>query len=75
VSDRVKTVAEAQTARDVEATAAPRAWYGSLYWALYTRNTVSGYRLLKQEHFADALSWLGGFHKAASSTPQADDNE
>ncbi len=75
VSDRVKTVAEALTARDVTAGAAPRNWYGSIYRALYKRYNVSGYRLIRQEQYADVLSWLGDFHKAASSAPQTNDEE
>jgi len=69
VSDRVKTVAEALTARDVAAGAAPRDWYGSIYRTLYKRYNVAGYRRIRQEQYADALSWLGDFHAAASSAP------
>jgi len=75
VSDRVKTVAEALTARDVAAGAAPRNWYGSIYRALYKRYNVAGYRLIRQEQFADLLSWLDDFPKVATSAPRADDNE
>jgi hypothetical protein len=75
VSDRVKTVAEALTARDVAAGAAPRNWYGSLYRALYKRYNVAGYRLIRQEQYADVLSWLDDFYRVASPAPQADDEE
>ncbi len=75
VSDRVKTVAEALTARDVAAGAAPRDWYGSIYRTLYKRYNVAGYRRIRQEQFADVLSWLDDFHEAASPTPQANDEE
>jgi len=74
VSDRVKTVAEALTARDMVAGAAPRNWYGSIYRALYKRYNVAGYRLIRQEHYADVLAWLSDFHRVATSTP-ADDEE
>ncbi len=75
VSDRVKTVAEALTARDVAVGVAPRNWYGSIYRALYKRYNVAGYRLIRQGQFADVLSWLDDFHAAASPPPQADDEE
>jgi len=75
VSDRVKTVAEALTARDVAAGAAPRNWYGSIYRTLYKRYNVAGYRRIRQEQFADVLSWLDDFHEAASPASQADDEE
>ncbi len=75
VSDRVKTVAEALTARDVEAGAAPRNWYGSIYRALYKRYNVGGYRLIRQEQYADVLSWLADFHKAASLALQTGDED
>ncbi len=75
VSDRVKTVAEALTARDVAAGAAPRDWYGSLYRTLYKRYNVAGYRRIRQEQYADVLSWLDDFHAAASPPPQADDEK
>jgi len=75
VSDRVKTVAEALTARDVAAGSAPRNWYGAIYRALYKRYNVAGYRLIRQEQYADVLVWLGDFHEAASSPPPADDEE
>jgi hypothetical protein len=75
VSDRVKTVAEALTARDVAAGAAPRNWYGSIYRALYKRYNVAGYRLIRQEQYADVLSWLGNFHEAARPTGQLDDDD
>lgn len=73
VSDRVKTVAEALTARDVAAGAAPRDWYGSIYRTLYKRYNVAGYRRIRQEQYADALSWLGDFHAAASSERRVDE--
>jgi len=73
VSDRVKTVAEALTARDMAAGAAPRNWYGSIYRALYKRYNVAGYRLIRQEHYADVLAWLDDFHGVATSTRLADD--
>ncbi len=73
VSDRVKTVAEALTARDVAAGQAPRNWYGSIYRALYKRYNVGGYRRIRQEQFDDVLSWLGDFHKAAWPIGQVDD--
>ncbi len=66
VSDRVKTVAEALTAQDVAAGAAPRDWYGSIYRTLYKRYNVAGYRRIRQEQFADVLSWLEDFHQATS---------
>jgi len=75
VSDRVKTVAEALTARDVAAGAAPRNWYGSIYRALYKQYNVAGYRLIRQEQYADVLSWLGNFHEAARPTGQLDDDD
>jgi hypothetical protein len=75
VSDRVKTVAEALTARDVAAGAAPRDWYGSLYRTLYKRYNVAGYRRIRQEQYADVLSWLDDFHTAASPASQANDEE
>ncbi len=75
VSDRVKTVAEALTARDVATGAAPRAWYGSIYRTLYKRYNVAGYRRIRQEQYADVLSWLDDFHRVASPGPQADDEE
>jgi len=75
VSDRVKTVAEALTARDAAAGATPRDWYGSIYRTLYKRYNVAGYRRIRQEQYADALSWLGDFHAAASSAPQVDGGE
>ena len=75
VSDRVKTVAEALTARDVAAGAAPRNWYGAIYRALYKRYNVAGYRLIRQERYADVLTWLAYFHEAASPALQADDEE
>jgi len=75
VSDRVKTVAEALTARDVAAGVAPRDWYGSLYRTLYKRYNVAGYRRIRQEQYADVLSWLDDFHGAAASTPLADNGE
>jgi len=65
VSDRVKTVAEALTARDVAAGVAPRDWYGSIYRTLYKRYNVAGYRRIRQEQYADVLSWLDDFHKIA----------
>lgn len=73
VSDQVKTVAEALTARDVAAGAAPRNWYGAIYRALYKRYNVAGYRLIRQGQYADVLTWLADFHGAAA--PQADDEE
>jgi len=73
VSDRVKTVAEALTTRDVAAGAAPRDWYGSIYRTLYKRYNVAGYRRIRQEQYADVLSWLDDFHRVASPAPQADD--
>ncbi len=73
VSDRVKTVAEALTARDVAAGATSRDWYGSIYRTLYKRYNVAGYRRIRQEQYADVLSWLDDFHGAASPTPLADD--
>ncbi len=73
VSDRVKTVAEALTARDVVAGAAPRNWYGSIYRALYKRYNVAGYRLIRQEQYADVLTWLDDFHRVATPTLPADD--
>jgi len=75
VSDRVKTVAEALTARDAAVGATPRDWYGSIYRTLYKRYNVAGYRRIRQEQYADALSWLGDFHAAASSAPQVDGGE
>ncbi len=75
VSDQVKTVAEALTARDVAAGAAPRDWYGSIYRTLYKRYNVAGYRRIRQEQYADVLSWLDHFHEAASPASQADDKE
>jgi len=75
VSDRVKTVAEALTARDVAAGAAPRDWYGSLYRTLYKRYNVAGYRRIRQEQYADVLSWLADFHGVASPAPQANEEE
>jgi len=75
VSDRVKTVAEALTARDVAAGAAPRNWYGAIYRALYKRYNVAGYRLIRQEQYADVLAWLDDFHGVATSAPPADDEE
>ncbi len=73
VSDRVKTVAEALTARDVAAGAVARNWYGAIYRALYKRYNVAGYRLIRQEQYADVLAWLDDFHGVASSAPQVDD--
>ncbi len=73
VSDRVKTVAEALTARDVAAGVAPRNWYGAIYRALYKRYNVAGYRLIRQGQYADVLSWLDDFHGAATSAPRTDD--
>ncbi len=75
VSDRVKTVAEALTARDVAAGAAPRDWYGSLYRTLYKRYNVAGYRRIRQEQYADVLSWLDDFHETASPPLQANGEE
>jgi len=75
VSDRVKTVAEALTARDVAAGAAPRDWYGSIYRTLYKRYNVAGYRRIRQEQYTDVLSWLDDFHGAALPTPQANNEE
>jgi len=75
VSDRVKTVAEDLTARDVEAGAAPRNWYGSIYRALYKRYNVGGYRLIRQEQYADVLSWLADFHKVVSPALQTGDED
>jgi len=75
VSDRVKTVAEALTARDVAAGAAPRDWYGSLYRTLYKRYNVAGYRRIRQEQYTDVLSWLADFHKTAAPTPLTDNGE
>jgi len=69
VSDRVKTVAEALTARDVAAGAAPRDWYGSIYRTLYKRYNVAGYRRIRQEQYADVLAWLADFHGAAAPAP------
>ncbi len=73
VSDRVKTVAEALTAREVAAGAAARNWYGALYRALYKRYNVAGYRLIRQEQYAAVLAWLADFHGVAMSPPSADD--
>jgi len=73
VIDRVKTVAEALTARDVAAGTAPRNWYGAIYRTLYKRYNVAGYRLIRQEQYADVLAWLGDFHGVATSPPLADD--
>jgi len=73
VSDRVKTVAEALTARDVAAGVAPRNWYGAIYRALYKRYNVAGYRFIRQEQYADVLSWLDNFHEAATFAPRTDD--
>jgi len=75
VSDQVKTVAEALTARDAATGAAPRDWYGSIYRTLYKRYNVAGYRRIRQEQYADVLSWLDDFHKMATPTPLADDEE
>jgi len=75
VSDRVKTVAEALTARDVAAGAAPRDWYGSIYRTLYKRYNVAGYRRIRQEQYADVLSWLDDFHRVTAPAPQADGEE
>jgi len=75
VSDQVKTVAEALTARDVAAGAAPRDWYGSIYRTLYKRYNVAGYRRIRQEQYADVLSWLDDFHETASPAPQANGEE
>jgi len=75
VRDRVKTVAEALTARDRAAGAAPRNWYGSLYRALYKRYNVAGYRLIHQEQYADGLSWLADFHTAAAAPAHTDDED
>ncbi len=75
VSDRVKTVAEALTARDVAAGTAPRNWYGAIYRALYKRYNVAGYRLIRQGQYADVLAWLDDFHRAAAHMPSADDEE
>ena len=75
VSDRVKTVAEALTARDVAVGVTSRDWYGSIYRTLYKRYNVAGYRRIRQEQYADVLSWLDDFHGAASSAPQANDEE
>ena len=75
VSDRVKTVAEALTARDAAAGATPRDWYGSIYRTLYKRYNVAGYRRIRQEQYADVLSWLDDFHGAAAPAPQADGEE
>ncbi len=75
VSDRVKTVAEALTARDVAAGAAPRDWYGSIYRTLYKRYNVAGYRRIRQEQYADVLSWLDDFHGVAAPAPQDDGEE
>jgi len=72
VSDQVKTVAEALTARDVAAGAAPRDWYGAIYRTLYKRYNVAGYRRIRQEQFADVLSWLEDFHQATSPAPPVD---
>jgi len=69
VSDQVKTVAEALTARDVAAGAAPRDWYGSIYRTLYKRYNVAGYRRIRQEQYADVLAWLADFHGAAAAAP------
>ncbi len=69
VSDRVKTVAEALTARDVAAGAAPRDWYGSIYRTLYKRYNVAGYRRIRQEQYADVLAWLADFHGATAPAP------
>ncbi len=68
-------MAEALTARDVAAGTAPRSWYGAIYRALYKRYNVAGYRLIRQEQYADVLTWLGDFHGVASSPPLADDKE
>jgi len=75
VSDQVKTVAEALTARDVAAGAAPRDWYGSIYRTLYKRYNVAGYRRIRQEQYADVLSWLDDFHRMTAPAPQADGEE
>ncbi len=75
VSDQVKTVAEALTARDVAAGATPRDWYGSIYRTLYKRYNVAGYRRIRQEQYADVLSWLDDFHEVASPAPQANGEE
>ena len=75
VSDRVKTVAEALTARDTAAGSAPRDWYGSIYRTLYKRYNVAGYRRIRQEQYADVLSWLDDFHGAASPVSQVGDTE
>ncbi len=75
VSDQVKTVAEALTARDVAAGVAPRDWYGSIYRTLYKRYNVAGYRRIRQEQYADVLSWLDDFHETASPAPQANGEE
>ncbi len=75
VSDQVKTVAEALTARDVAAGVAPRDWYGSIYRTLYKRYNVAGYRRIRQEQYADVLSWLDDFHETASRAPQANGEE
>jgi len=75
VSDRVKTVAEALTARDVAAGAAPRDWYGSLYRTLYKRYNVAGYRRIRQEQYADVFSWLDDFHRAATFANSTDEEE
>ncbi len=73
MSDRVKTVAETLTARDVAAAGAPRNWYGAIYRALYKRYNVAGYRLIRQGQYADVLSWLDDFHQAATASPRTDD--
>jgi len=75
VSDQVKTVAEALTARDVAAGVAARDWYGSIYRTLYKRYNVAGYRRIRQEQFVAVLSWLGDFHRAATFATSTDEEE
>ncbi len=36
-------------------------------------NNGAGYRLIRQEHYADVLAWLDDVHGVATSPPLADD--